>query len=397
MTPVYRNPSLDMKESATAAAPSAPKSSAESAAPASTPAKATSRASTTLLVGLDLGTNTSCLLAEPAGSKDISLSKIVPSIVGYAKDGLVEGIITNNAQVLFGEAAFAHRQQVNLVAPLENGIIAHREPARDFLQHLRDLTDASGNATLHAVIGVPANASVEAREDLCQAVTGLFDRVLLIPEPFLAALGYRDDSRLGQSEYVDPVVNSLIVDIGGGTTDLCLVQGYFPGPEDQVSIPHAGDAINRQLADLIERTYPNSGLSRHHIRQLKEAHAYVGPVRKPLEAEVIVGGKTRHIELGEAIGTVCNAFFDKLYVGVRQLIARAPSDAVATTLRNIIVTGGGAQMKGMDTVLQQRLTEDGYVNPKVRWAGVDYKRHVALGALKAARSTKENQWQQLIG
>ena len=128
MTPVYRNPSLDMKESATAAAPSAPKSSAESAAPASTPAKATSRASTTLLVGLDLGTNTSCLLAEPAGSKDISLSKIVPSIVGYAKDGLVEGIITNNAQVLFGEAAFAHRQQVNLVAPLENGIIAHREP-----------------------------------------------------------------------------------------------------------------------------------------------------------------------------------------------------------------------------------------------------------------------------
>lgn len=352
--------------------------------------------SATLLVGLDLGTNTSCLLAEPTGSREISVSKIVPTIVGYPKEGLVEGIITNNASVLFGEAALTHRQQLNHVAPLEHGIIAHREAARDFLQHLRNLANPDGRARLHAVIGVPANATAGAREDLCQAVTGLFDRILLVPEPFLAALGYRDDSRVGQPDYVDPVVNSLIVDIGGGTTDLCLVQGYFPGPDDQVSIPYAGDVIDAHLSELIDQTYPNSGLRRHNIRQIKESHVYVGAVRRPTEAEILVAGKARQIELGEALATVGNAFFEKLYLAVKQLIARAPSDAVATTLRNVILTGGGSQIKGIDTFLQKRLTDDGYVSPKVRWAGVDYKRHVALGALKAARSTKDGQWQQLI-
>jgi rod shape-determining protein MreB and related proteins len=350
----------------------------------------------TLLVGLDLGTNKSCLLAGSAQSNDITLSKIVPSVVGYAKEGLVEGIITNNAQTLFGEDALRHLQQVNLVAPLEHGIIAHRQAARDFLQHLRGLADPGGKHEIRAVIGVPANAGEVAREDIRQCVTGIFDRVLLVPEPFLAALGYRDDARVGQPGYVDPVVNSLFIDIGGGTSDLCLVQGYFPGPDDQISIAFAGDAIDNVLTEEMARNYPNTGLSRHKVRELKEQHAYVGPIRKPLDAQVIVGGKARELEIGEAIGRACNTLLDKVHEAVRKLISRTSSDSVATLLQNIVITGGGSQIKGIDTVLQQRLADDGYVSPKVRVAGADFKRYVAMGALKAARTAKENQWQYLL-
>jgi rod shape-determining protein MreB and related proteins len=50
-----------------------------------------------LLIGLDLGTNKSCVLAGPLGSTDITVSKVVPSVVGYVKDGIVDGIITGNA------------------------------------------------------------------------------------------------------------------------------------------------------------------------------------------------------------------------------------------------------------------------------------------------------------
>jgi rod shape-determining protein MreB len=57
----------------------------------------------TLLIGLDLGTNKSCVLVGPTGSADITVSKVVPSVVGYVKDGIVDGIITGNARVLFGE------------------------------------------------------------------------------------------------------------------------------------------------------------------------------------------------------------------------------------------------------------------------------------------------------
>src|ERR1035441_6064798 len=53
---------------------------------------------TRLLIGLDLGTNKSCILAGPPESTDIAVSKVVPSVVGYVKDGIVDGIITGNVR-----------------------------------------------------------------------------------------------------------------------------------------------------------------------------------------------------------------------------------------------------------------------------------------------------------
>ena len=96
-------------------------------------------------------------------------------------------------------------------------------------------------------------------------------------------------------------------------------------------------------------------------------------------------------------GRSANALLDKIYPALTTLIQRAPSDSVVALLQNIIITGGGSQIKGIDTVLQKRLADDGYESPKVRLAGQDYKRYVALGALKAARSARENQWQVLLG
>ena len=196
---------------------------------------------------------------------------------------------------------------------------------------------------------------------------------------------------------LDPVVNSLFIDIGGGTSDLCLVQGYFPTRDDQISIPFAGDAIDALIFDGLNRTYPNNGLSLITVREIKEAHAYVGPSRKPLEVKVVIGGKSRTLELGDAIGNACNALIDKIYPALTTLIASASSDSVVTLLQNIIVTGGGSQIRGIDTVLQKKLADEGYESPKVRLAGQDFQRYVAMGALKAARAARENQWQVLLG
>lgn len=362
-----------------------------------TPRATTPAAAKTILVGFDLGTNKSCVLAGPAGTTDISVSKVIPSVVGYVKEGIVDGIITNNARVLFGEDALRNQLHARLVTPLEHGVIARPDAARDFFQHIRTLVDPSGTAEIRAVVGVPANAEEAAREDIRRTAQGIFSRILLIPEPFLAALGYRDDARVGQPGYLDPVINSLFIDIGGGTSDLCLVQGYFPTSEDQISIPFAGDAIDTLLHDELDRTYPNNGLSRLKVREIKETHAYVGPVRKPIEVKVIMGGKGHTLELGDVLGRSANALLEKIYPALTTLIQRAPSDSVVALLQNIIITGGGSQIKGIDTVLQKRLADDGYESPKVRLAGQDYKRYVALGALKAARSARENQWQVLLG
>lgn len=349
-----------------------------------------------VLVGFDFGTNKSCLLAGAPGSTDIIVSKVIPTVVGYVKDGIVDGIIAGNARVLFGEDALRARLHVKMIAPLQEGIIADPDVARDFLKQIRALADPSGTAEIRAVIGMPANAGETARDDVRRCAQGIFDRVLMIPEPFLAALGYREDARVGQANYVDPVTNSLFIDIGGGTSDLCLVQGVFPSHDDQVSIPFAGDAIDRLMQEELDRTYPNNGLTRLRVREIKEAHAYVGPSRKPLDVKVILSGKAHQLELGDVIGRACNTLVDKIYPALTTLIARASSDSVVTLLQNIIVTGGGSQIRGLDTVLQQRLIADGYEAPKVKLAGHDFQRYVAMGALKAARAARENQWQVLL-
>lgn len=368
---------------------------------ASTPTAAHSRPTApktkTILVGFDFGTNKSCVLAGAAGTTDITVSKVVPTVVGYVKDGIVDGIIAGNARILYGDDALRNMLHARLVAPMAEGVVAEPEAARDFLGHIRGLIDPAGTAELRAVIGIPANAAAEARENIRRSAYGLFDRVLFIPEPFLAALGFRDDSRVNQPNYLDPVVNSLFIDIGGGTSDVCLVQGYFPTAGDQISIPFAGDAIDELLHAELDRVYPNNGLSRHKVREIKEAHGYVGPSRKPLEVKVIMAGKAHTIELGDTIGRACNTLIDKIYPALTALIERASSDSVLTLLQNIIVTGGGSQIKGIDTVLQKRLSDDGYESPKVKLAGNDFKRYVAIGALKAARAARENQWQVLLG
>ena len=350
----------------------------------------------TILIGFDLGTNKSCILAGNAGSTDIALSKIIPTVVGYVKEGIVEGIIAGNNSVLFGEDALKNMLHVNMVAPITEGIIARPDAAKDFFRHIRSLVDPNNTADIRAVVGIPANADERAREEIRQCSLGVFDRILLVPEPFLAALGFRDDSRVGQPGYVDPVTNSLFIDIGGGTSDLCLVQGYFPTREDQISIPFAGDAIDELLHAELNRLYPNNGLSRMKVREIKETHSYVGPIRKPIDVRVIIGGKAHTLELGEALGNATNALIDKIYPTLTTLISRASSDSVVTLLQNIIISGGGSQIKGIDTVLQKRLADEGYESPKVKLAGQDYKRYVAIGALKAARAARENQWQYLL-
>lgn len=351
----------------------------------------------TVLVGFDFGTNKSCVLAGGTGNGDIAVSKVVPTVVGYVKDGIVDGIVAGNRSVLFGDDALQNMLHVRLVYPLADGVIAQPDAARDFLKHIRSLADPSGTADIRAVVGVPANATEQAREEIRRTAFGIFDRILLIPEPFLAALGYRDDGRLGQPNYIDPVVNSLFIDIGGGTTDLCLVQGYFPKPDDQISMAFAGDAIDQILREDLNRIYPNNGLSTTKVREIKEANGYVGPSRKPLEVKVVIGGKSHSLELGDVLARAGNTLIDRIYPALTTLIQRASSDSVVILLQNIIITGGGSQIKGIDTLLQKKLTDDGFENPKVRIAGQDYKRYVALGALKAARAARENQWQVLLG
>ena len=71
------------------------------------------------------------------------------------------------------------------------------------------------------------------------------------------------------------MVNSPFVDIGGGTSDICLVQGYFPKPDDVTYQPLLEMLSTKFLRDDLNRIYPNNGSSTI-VREIKEANGYVG-------------------------------------------------------------------------------------------------------------------------
>jgi rod shape-determining protein MreB len=349
-----------------------------------------------LHLGFDWGTNKSCLKASFAGSNEMLLEETIPTVVGYAKEGIIDGLLPDNASKLFGQEALQHRLHLNLVQPMIDGVVEDLSAARDFAMHLRSRIDVPQGTEIRAVMGVPANADATARENLRKSVHGLFDRVILIPEPFLAALGFRDESRLNDGGYVDPVRNSLFADIGGGTTDVCLVQGYYPTAEDQVSFAFAGDKVDDLFREAILKTYPDCDISAITIRKLKEQHSFVGRASAPVVVNVMVGGKARKLDVTEQINSACTELLNRLFEALKTLIVRASGDSVMELLQNVVLTGGGSRIKGIDTELQRMLTEEGFENPQVKVVGDLYKEFVAKGAFKAARQARENQWQQVI-
>lgn len=356
-----------------------------------------SSAKSTLLVGLDWGTNMSCLMAGPLGRSDTTISEQIPTVVGYTPDNVLDGVIPGDAKRLFGRMANKYRAHLNLVRPLKGGVINDLPAARLFAQHLRGLLGAPGE--VRAVIGMPASSDLQARENVRNAVLGVFHKVIFVPEPFLAALGFRDESKLTDSKYDDPVLNSLYIDIGAGSSDVCLVQGHYPTVEDQLSAPFAGDSVDQIILDSALATYPDCGLTLSKIREIKEQFSFVHSVEAPKAAiaTVMVGGKARKIDLSRAIQSGCEALLDRVYEMTRDLITRANPDTVTELLQNIIVTGGGSLIKGFGPALQTKLQNEGFANPHVKVLGENYKDYVAKGALKAARQAKDRQWQTLIG
>ncbi len=349
-----------------------------------------------LLVGLDLGTNTTCIQVANPSNGQVEVCELVPSIVGYTTEGILPGIIPGDATALFGQLALKYKLHLNLVQPLRDGVISEMDAARDFLHHIKSVAGLSPDVEVRAVIGMPANSDAESRENTRLAVTGIFDKVILIPEPFLAALGSRQEAELIKDDYVDPVCNSLFIDIGAGSTDVCLIQGYYPSAEDQISFAFAGDAVDEMIQTALINKYPDSQISIAKCREIKEKHSFVKGAVAEAHHSVMISGKIKQLEVSDAVGSACDALLKRIFEASRALIVKADPDSVPDLLQNIIITGGGSMIRGLDAALQAMLTEEGFEGCSVRSVGEDYKTRVASGAIKAAFQAKERQWQTLL-
>ena len=345
-----------------------------------------------LLAGVDLGTNTTVFQASKNGQRIDYDIDVIRTIVGYPKPGILPGILPQDQEKVFGDMAIEYRLHLDLKWPLRDGHVEDVQVARDFLSYIRDLITKGQECEIWAVFGAPANSTSDKLKLLRSAVSGLFERILMVPEPFLSAMGLRDESRLNDPNYVDPTRHSLIVDIGAGTTDMCLVQGYYPTAEDQISFHTAGDAVDKVLAEKIVRRWPDLKLSRVTVTRVKEEFSFVGDRKKEAPVRFYVDGKPRVVDVAPLIREACEILIPVIVEGIKTLLKRCDSDSVPYILQNVILCGGGSAIEGLSEEVQKRLRAEGYEDT-VCTTPPDYRRLVAMGALKVAESVREDQWQ----
>jgi hypothetical protein len=334
-----------------------------------------------LLVGIDWGATKTTIKAAYAGADELLIDETVPTILGYPKDGLVAASLPENATLLCGREALTHRRHLQLINPTLNSTAAV-----DFAGHLRTRLQVQSNTQIRAVIAVPPNFDGVLRENLRQTLSEHFESVILLPSPYLAALGC--DS---------PIHQLILIDLGATAITACLLQASYPAPEEQITIDFGGNDIDQLLRNAILQKYPDAELSPITIRLLKEKYSCVGYAEKPIHVDIILSGQPRTVDLTDEITTACNELLYRTAEAIKTLLT---DNGVApdAELPPIILTGGASRIKNFARELETMLVNEGYESARIQSLGHGSSvtpNLVALGALKAARGAREHHWQQV--
>ena len=216
-----------------------------------------------MTVGIDLGTSRSAI-STSTGERIVA-----DSFVGWPADLVARKILKRD--VLVGKDALEHRTMLDLRRPLERGLIKEGsekdvQAVRELIGHLLSLVAKKGkeSASVRAVLGVPAAAMRTNKQHLRDVLKGLFDKLIIVSEPFAVAYG------------LDALLHTLVIDIGAGTTDFCVMKGRYPTDDDQRSLTVAGDSIDAHLQQLIREKHPEADFTVFMVREWKEKWAFVG-------------------------------------------------------------------------------------------------------------------------
>jgi rod shape-determining protein MreB and related proteins len=335
-----------------------------------------------LHVGIDLGTSHSAISASNGARH------VVDSYVGWPVDMVACKVLKK--AVLIGREALENRTMLDLRRPLERGLIKEgsgkdEAAVHELLQHLLTLVGVGPNdperPQVRAVVGVPAEALRVNKQHLRQAMKGIADCLMIVSEPFAVAYG------------LDALLHTLIIDIGAGTTDFCVMNGRYPTDEDQRTLELAGDAVDSRLAALLRERHPAAQFSIHMVREWKEKWSFVGAPTSRAMVTVPVAGKPTRLDITGEIRAACESLVPPVSETMLELVSRVEPEYQEKVRHHITLAGGGSQIFGLGEALEQALVEMGggrvqMVNDVV-FAGAD-------GGLALALDAVDADWEKLV-
>ena len=342
-----------------------------------------------LLIGIDLGTSRSAVAALNG------IRGAVESYVGWPKDAVALRHL--GKKVVFGTEALDNRLSVHLFRPLEKGVLKHtleedekneaiqemmgnKQAARELIRHLVQVARPERDQRVYGVVGVPAQASIKSKQALIEAAKDSMNAVMLVSQPFAVAYG---------QSLLD---GSMIIDIGAGTIDICRMHGTVPEEADQISITTAGDHIDRTLEELLHERYPDAQFTTNMIKKIKERHAFVGGQVEKVTATFPCEGRPTEYDVTEMLKQAAETIVEGISTSVHTLVASFDPEFQERLKSNILLSGGGSQIVGLATRLQDALEDLGHAVvitvEEPLYAGVD-------GALQLATDMPDEYWQRL--
>jgi rod shape-determining protein MreB len=296
-------------------------------------------------LGIDLGTANSLIYVSGRG---IVINE--PSAVAVnSKTGKVIAV-GDEAKKMLGRTPL----NISVVRPLVNGVISDFEMAQEILKHF--LKRLSGNSMLSyyqtAVIGAPADLTEVERKSVEDAVVGAgVGKAYVIESALAAALG----ARLPVHE---PVAN-MIVDIGGGTTEIAIIS--MGGTVTVKSLKIAGDKFNDDILRFVREEF-HLAIGEPTAEELKISIGSAIPLEEKLEMSVrgrdLATGLPKEIIMKDShIRAALAKSLRSIVEAIRNVIEVSPPELVGDILkRGIHMCGGGSLLRGIDQLVSKELS-----------------------------------------
>ena len=294
-------------------------------------------------IGIDLGTANTLVYLKGHG---IVINE--PSVVVVnQKTGQIVAVGAEAKQMLGRTPG-----HVRAIRPIVDGVISDFEVTEEMLSYLINKAEKISKKFIRprVVLGVPTgitNVEIRAVEDAARSAGAR--EVYIIEEPMSAAIGIRLP--------VKEAVGSVIVDIGGGTTDVAVIS--LSGVVRSKNLKIAGDLLNLNIINYMKDEFKLL-IGERTAEGVKIAigSAIEG---EPMEAEVrgrdLVTGLPRQVivtdsDIREAILPSIISLVD----GVKEVLETTPPEILSDIMyRGLVLSGGGALIRGLDTLLQQTL------------------------------------------
>lgn len=294
-------------------------------------------------LGIDLGTANFIVYQQ---GKGIVLDE--PSVVAIETKGNKILAIGSEAKEMFGKTP---EDKVIAVKPMRDGVIADYTIISEVLKYFMRKLNKGAFFKCNMVIGIPTKTtSVEQWAVYDAALKAGARRVHIVLEPIAAAIGIGLD--------VMKPVGNMIVDIGGGTTDIAVISlgGIVVGD----SIKLAGNTLDEAIVKGIRRTF-GLIIGESTAEEIKVKVGKIYPDVEDLELEIrgrdaVTGLPRTEIVNSADVYKMMKPVMENIISRIKLVLEKTPPELSADIIEHgIVLTGGGALLRGVDKTIEDEL------------------------------------------